>query len=368
MMRNHRADTSLNFEKLKDYKVPELYVNFVDREVELKNLLNLEKGRVHIITGPKGCGKTELIKVFTYLLQDFEDYNITYIIHEVERGYTYLYSNNQVTLRQLIGKGVEIVEELLKPFGIVIKQFISLIDLIQRIFKVKKFRKVNNIIIIDEFRDVYKNVRQVIEIDANLIRDLDLKYSKEGGSIKLIYITSDATITYLRDVIGSKVDWYIVWNLPENAFTKLIKEISCEIESKLLWKLIGGNPRELIILRKYNWNLNMWISEKITTIRKVIENYVKSEKIELHELFKRIENHIDNIDDLSLEKIWDYFLEKNIVMEIDTRYLKLSYIPEEKYLGLRNAFQLPIYYHVLKAIIEYRTLNIKPEDVIKEID
>ncbi len=75
-----------------NYTAPELYVNFIDREYEIEKITKLVNGRLHVIAGPRGCGKTELFKALTYALRQVEDkekYNIVFIVlRQIKQEYT----------------------------------------------------------------------------------------------------------------------------------------------------------------------------------------------------------------------------------------------------------------------------------------
>ena len=76
-------------EELHRYVVPDLGVHFVDRDREVEAMLNslLKLGRdvdptnslIHVITGPWGCGKTELFRALTRSLSKIDEVIIVYL-------------------------------------------------------------------------------------------------------------------------------------------------------------------------------------------------------------------------------------------------------------------------------------------------
>ncbi|RLE57934.1 MAG: hypothetical protein DRJ40_01640 [Thermoprotei archaeon] len=74
--------------KLHKYIVPDLNINFVDRDREYEKLLELirygeetkpEHSLNLVITGPWGCGKTEFMRATTHALQQDPEILITYM-------------------------------------------------------------------------------------------------------------------------------------------------------------------------------------------------------------------------------------------------------------------------------------------------
>ena len=109
----------------------------------------------------------------------------------------------------------------------------------------------------------------------------------------------------------------------------------------------------------------IWLNEKLNIITSILKEYVRQEEIELSKLLNNLSSGVENVDELSWYRIWDYFLKYNIVMEIDERFRKLSSLSKDKYIGKNCAFQLPVYYWICKTIIELNTLNIKVDDILK---
>jgi hypothetical protein len=129
----------------------------------------------------------------------------------------------------------------------------------------RRFEKGKKILIaLDEVRassrESLGDFRDWLESYANNIAEYNRIYSKKEGSIAVITLTSDALVKELRDVVGGKVNWALIWNLPRNASEDLISQvglqrrvvvelgIGAEASKEILWKLAGGNPRALGII------------------------------------------------------------------------------------------------------------------------
>lgn len=260
---------------------------------------------------------------------------------------------------------VNVTTQVLDSFSCVIKAFITLSDLLYKLLKIREIRKRHLVIVIDEFRDVYGNeARQFLEVEANFIRDLDLNFSKYGGSCKLVLLTSDATTTYLRNVVGNKVDWYIMWNLDKESTQELLRKLNCSINYDFIWNLVGGNPREIVNLKKLEWNVDKWVSIKISDVITCLRNYAMNEKKSTDEVLKDFDKDVDK---LSWRKIWHYLLMHNIVIEVDDRFEKLSKLPRMYWVGKIGAFQLPIYYYIINTMIDKGSIDVNVDDVLNTI-
>jgi len=345
---------------LRRHVVPELEIEFVDREEEFNKILSLEEGKIHIITGPRGCGKTELARELEYTLENDKRHSIILITYEIDK--TNITVTPRKTMKELTKKLKNVIRE--EPYGIIIKTILDIVEIISEILKIKELVKRKIIIIVDEFRNIYRDdkARQILEVEANRIRHVNRELREQGGSIKLILITSDATVTYLRNIVGTKVQWYIMWNLDEKPTYEALQKLKCPIDHYMTWKLTGGNLREIAIIRSHNWSLEKWIRMKISEIITCLREYSQSENKNLIDIIKEIEG---NVDELSWRKIWRYLLKNNIVIEIDDRFEKMSTIPKDESIGSSAAYQIPIYYYTIKCIIEKGSLDVNPSDILR---
>ncbi|NPB01010.1 MAG: AAA family ATPase [Crenarchaeota archaeon] len=165
--------------------VPEL-------EIEFNKILSLEEGKTHIITGPRGCGKTELAREIEYTLENDEKHSIILITYETDK--TNITVTSRRTIRELTKKLKNVIRE--EPYGIIIKTILDIVEIVSEILKIRELVRRRIIIIVDEFRNMYREdkARQMLEVEANRIRYINKELREQGGSIKLILITSDATL------------------------------------------------------------------------------------------------------------------------------------------------------------------------------
>ncbi len=345
--------------KLKRHIVPELNIKFIDREVEASKILEMTRGRVHVIVGPRGCGKTELFKEILYSLKDSERFYPILITYNVDSTKIYL-PDLELLRRTLIERISKIVQDISGLVGALFTTFIRVGGFIIEILRFREIYGKDIVIIVDEFRNVYPGdySRQFLDVMANDVRDLDMKLMEKNGSIRLILSTSDATASELRGKVGVKVDWYIMWNLDKKGTFDLLSDVKCPIDFELVWKITGGNPREVALLKRLEWDVKKWIIMKIADVINALVDYCQSEGENLNDTLRSIKNNFDNI---YLLKVWKYLLKYNIVMYVDSRFEKISNVPDSGFF----LFQVPIYGMILRSIVEKGSINVDPVDVLR---
>jgi len=229
---------------MKRHKVPELEVEFINREIEFKNILELPNGRISIIVGPEGCGKTELAKEIVYTFSEDKSKIVTLL--QYRQNQTYILSNSIREIRQILEELYQIIKDFSGIIGIIVNLLIDFAKILYKLVENKKILKKDLIIIIDEFRNIYgEDVRQVLEVESNIVRDLAAMFREYGGKLSIIFMTSDATAIDLLNIVGSKVDWYLMWNLDKESTFKLLDLVNCCENFDIIWLLTSGNPREI---------------------------------------------------------------------------------------------------------------------------
>ena len=69
---------------------------------EIEQFMNFINSRVHVISGPKGCGKTEFCKALTYVLKEIEEFNIIFLItYDFESNQTHIIISTKDILKKL---------------------------------------------------------------------------------------------------------------------------------------------------------------------------------------------------------------------------------------------------------------------------
>ncbi len=356
-------------------------LSFVDRVGELLCLLSDEPGcplygRVSVVMGPRGCGKTELAYALQHVVGGIRAYKVFYVRHEEDaEGLRTLVSapaGEAKWARRLAKRLAGVVYEattLVTPLvGVVVKGLVTVSQLVYEIMSQHQLREARILVVLDEFRGHPLEQRGMLE---NLANDVALA-SRECGGVKVVVFTSDATATRLCSVMGSKLGWYLVWNLPPPAFTELYAQLNPPrgLSPDTVWRLVGGNPRELLELAKeHSWDVRGYLNKAIARVAKAVEEYARREHVGLREVLTQLREVVDELDHAGLHPLWDVLLEKNIGIDVDERFTRLTMLPEgEPWVGRRYAFQLPVYYHVAKTIAKNNTLDVTPTQVLEEVN
>ena len=361
---------------LKEYIVPLLNINFINRRHETEQLLNIirrlgTKPWIHVITGPWGCGKSEWARALVFALNKLDKCNAVYLNlteKEIDKFYA-------TTKREI----VEFVEEIVKHFlGNRMKITWYVYRIAREIYSKMKIRGGSFIIVFDEITYAIGRNRYEIEAFVNSLGRKLIDIAREFSCIThAVIITSDQlTSKYFTLLSGKLLSNYIMWNLDKNSFHILIESLKAPYSVDKLWRILGGNPRALIDLwLKYEWNLTEYIGEQIdkigTSIReKAIEvstqrNITYNEAINL--IFNELDRVLKDINELDTTVLWSKLLEENIAIYVDRRFYKLSELPSCEWISKRCAFQLPIYYWILKVIAKYKTLNITVDSVLRNL-
>jgi len=340
---------------------------FVDREDEIEKIVNeFPCGRLAVVMGPRGCGKSTLAYTLVGALEKISGYTGFYLAYREEEGVlkSLLRVSNVSTrlLRETLRDQLESVSSgLVKVSGLV-----DLMDLITSIAGRKFLRKREIIVFIDEFRGEAIRVRQVLEVDANTVRWL---YGM-GYRVKTIYLTSDATASWLQLELGSKIDWYLMWNLSREDFVEIYNNVCKKqcIDYDLLWRIVGGNPRELYVLAiGYKWSLRDYIGEKIAFTRRLFREYMRETRASLEDVLSELKATNRDIDNSSTYPVYKHLVRNNVLMDIDMRFKRLTRITREQWIGDEVAYQIPVYYWLIKTITKQHTLDITPNQVTETI-
>ena len=351
---------------MRRHKVPELEVEFVNREIEFKNILELPNGRISIIVGPKGCGKTELAKEIVYTFSEDKSKIITLL--QYRQNQTYILSNSIREIRQILQELYQIIKDFSGIIGIIVNLLIDFAKILYRLVENKKILKKDLIIIIDEFREIYgEDVRQVLEVESNIVRDLAMMFREYGGRLRIIFMTSDATAIDLLNIVGSKVDWYLMWNLDKESTFKLLDLVNCCENFDIIWLLTSGNPREISILKLFRWDVRRWLADKIGLVVKSILDYSRTCNKDVSDIIREISRFLDDVDSILLSRVYDFFTKYNIVMPFDSRLRFLGKFEHscDRCVGDFLVFQEGVYYYVLRSIVEYCSVKIDPDSVLR---
>ncbi|MFZ8795293.1 MAG: ATP-binding protein, partial [Acidilobaceae archaeon] len=358
--------------RLSSFRVPGFNFRFVDRECEARAVLDVSGGVVMggwitVVYGPKGCGKTEFFRAL---------YNAS---REAGGGDFIIVRSEREAWR---------VDELLAPRGLrgalsrvagslgfevlssgEVRGFVDVAKLVGALagyiaYRLRRGRKV--VIVVDEVRGDSEvrlsEFRGWLEGFANTLREHSSRYLEEkGGSIAVVALTSDAMVREIRNRVGSKVVWALLWNLPQEAMVDLAGQLELGEDPKLPWRLTGGNPRALVDIRIRG--LKRWVEDEV--IRPVGDVVEEVKGVLRGKLWDEVGVAVENVDEA------DYNLKQSMLKHSIAIYIagatQLTELPRERWVGERYAYQIPAYYHMLKLVHERKDVRLKAENILENL-
>mgnify|MGYP000601385557 CR=1 FL=1 len=352
--------------RLHEYVVPDLGVKFIDRELEFEKLIKHycrgDAPWIHVITGPWGCGKTQFARAMTYALQFSSDYVVFYV-NLSEEELDRVFYPTKPELQDLV---IKLVIEVLG--GTVLKLPTNLYRFVKYVVERLRVRGKIFLVIIDEITrslDQYRvSIRDYVASLSLKIYDISNEYS---CTFYPILLTSDQTATelFIRER-GKNLSTHLLWNLPKEALTELLQLLNSPLDTAVVWYITGGNPREvLLLMREYRWELIPYIDARVRDVVSVIAEYIRDVGISIDEVIHQCRVAVENPDYLSYQRFWNYLLRYNVAMYVDARLHRLSTIDRCEWIGEDCAFQLPIYYWILRAIVDRRRLRVTARDVLE---
>jgi energy-coupling factor transporter ATP-binding protein EcfA2 len=361
---------------------------FVDRDNEIRKILKSSEylflgGRITVLYGPKGCGKSTLFEAVSHAVKDsdFEAILIARVIATMSGSMWEGVKRFAKDMVKNVSLSLGLTSLTLSPeisvLGAATSIAMAVGDAIMK-EEIDKNKKV--FIVADEVRadspEHLSSFKQWLEGFANKLREINRGIVEKGGrGIAVIALTSDALVSELRYVVDGKVDWALMWNLPRNAFEEHILQvglhhrvarelgISSEEAKEILWRLSGGNPRALELI--WENGIKKWLEgEVINGIQKIAQDLPKKQR---RKALEEISASLDKVDDIGWAEpsIWKAMLRRNIIIYVAAAG-KISEMPREQWIGREYAYQIPTYYHALKAMARKRSWDISPEEVIRE--
>lgn len=370
-------------------------IRFRDREDEAKALFNdaFRFQHVGIIYGPLGAGKSTFLRLFIEGLNElhhgFIGIYMNYDDHAFEVMARDLGFLGRRRLKDTISKALRRLVEAAGQgaSGAVIN---ILIDLAYTLYKVIKGLGVEKAVIIHDDLDRFltskglscNSVMGIIGLYANLYEGGPVNREAPWGSKYTVtyvalsdYMAVEATDKYIGK---GGLNALLMWNLPRRAFNELVSESvnkadmkAIEVDYELLWQLLGGNPRALAeLVVGHGLNPEPWIRRSIDKVVKAVnEEKDRLGLSSVNEVLGIIAKHANSPspDSLILDtplKL-EPFMRNNIVLWISPS--ALSQLPNEPWIGKHLAYQLPIYYWVVEAMVHKGTVNVEPKDVVEAI-
>jgi hypothetical protein len=371
-----------------------IMIHFRDREQEVANLLKAIPNRTGIkaIYGPHGAGKSTLLRLLVDKARSIEELGdyvfIRYgfeerLIREMQLSIPGL---GEDVHKQLINALKGLTTEVVTRYAAISLGDVvgNLIDVAKRFIEEHRLRDKTVVLFLD---DVDKYVTDYIALYkvANAMAD-EINWSKIP--ILAFFTVSDNAATKALNRLVSKGGYspYLLWNLPKEDFEKVVNEViektggKDNIDTELLWQLLGGNIRELgTLINDYDWDVKAWLQTGVinhieNAIKKHAANTFNSTEEALKWLIKKgsIAARDYGLGEFTgqpdaVEGVLG-LLEENIMIDINPPGIKhLSKLPNEPWMGRNHAYQIPAYYWALRAMIEKGTTNVKPDDILSII-
>ncbi|KUO80897.1 MAG: hypothetical protein AT718_06370 [Vulcanisaeta sp. JCHS_4] len=372
-----------------------IMIHFRDREQEVANLLRAIPNRTGIkaIYGPHGAGKSTLLRLLVdkaMSVEELSDYVfIRYgfeerLIREMQLSIPGL---GEDVHKQLINALKGLTTEVVTRYAAISLGDVvgNLIDVAKRFIEEHRLRDKTVVLFLD---DVDKYVTDYIALYkvANAMAD-EINWSKIP--ILAFFTVSDNTTTKTLNRLVPKGGYspYLLWNLPKEDFEKVINEViektggKDNIDTELLWQLLGGNIRELgTLINDYDWDVRTWLQNRvINRIKSAIKAHMDASA------FSSIEEALKWLTKKGSIAARDYglgeftgqpdavegvlgLLEENVMIDINPPGIKhLSKLPNEPWIGRNHAYQIPAHYWTLRTMIEKGTTNVKPDNILKTI-
>ncbi|MCG2869855.1 MAG: ATP-binding protein, partial [Vulcanisaeta sp.] len=283
------GDFNRLIEEVRRVRVPlenmDITVRFRDREHEIRKfIINILKSRgVSLIFGPRGAGKSTLVKVLGDAIRVVGGFdNIAFV------RYTFGEEMLRETRVNVPGLGIDTIQELEGAINISLSMdpislgmnLVKPILILARAVRSYGLRDKRIVVVYDDIdRFLRKYGYEMLDAVANKIPDL---IREHDVWVKALFMVSDQAAVNMAMRVSPKggMKPYLLWNLPRSAFGEVVNEIAeltgtRDINTELLWNLLGGNVRELeILVNNYAWDVNAWLREVIRRVITAFEKYV----------------------------------------------------------------------------------------------
>jgi AAA+ ATPase superfamily predicted ATPase len=369
-----------------------LMIHFRDRDREIEGFFtNVIRYRgISLIYGPRGAGKSTLAKVLEEEVKEVEGFDDLVFLR-----YTFEEETIRETQVRVPGLGIDILRELedaanvnvsMDPITLGIK-LIKPVTVLARALRNHSLRDKRVIVVyddIDRFLRKYGGY-EMLEAVANKIPDI---IREHDVWVKALFTVSDQAAVNVVRRLGGKggMRVYLLWNLPKQAFVEVINEVAeltgaKDVNSELLWNLLGGNIREFETLVGYGWDYRRWIERQ--AIMRVIDTFRTYQEEQglsgINDVLARlIEKGKAAASSYGLgeftgqpDAVEGFFnpLRENTMIYLGLPGLEaLSEMPSEPWIGKYFAYQIPAYYWVIKAMVKSGKINVTPEEVLDTIN
>ncbi len=328
-------------------------VTFVDREVALRKIHDLaEKGEIInpvVVYGPKGCGKTALLRQTIYLLEDL-GYDVLYVNPTSNLTEETLYCSQKIS---------NLVQEILK---LVPEPYSRLVDTVLKAagYILKKLSKPRLAVLLD---DIFQAIGlDKAELYIKALLNL-MEYPPGEYESIFVLVTSSEGLTRARIGRHRWARIMLLWNLTKEGLRKLYEQIPGQKpDLEQVWKFTGGNPWLLRDLYMFNWNYD-------TTLKNLIQsrnmdafiNSIRGNR-EILDTLRDIVNDPDTIvkeyHREEVRNLEEELVKLNLMIEVWPRenIFWLDTPPPERDpelgIGTRYAWQTPAHREAVRILIE----------------
>ncbi|AEM37882.1 AAA ATPase [Pyrolobus fumarii 1A] len=289
-------------------------VGAVERIVKL-----VKRGLVLLIYGPRGAGKTTLLRCLAQVLPKL--------------GVRTLYVGLHTRPTLVIGEASHTVLQRLENLG----------DLDGRargtmIANVARELGPNSLLIIDDF-DIGLDDESVGDLVRAVYEASVLTHERAG----IVLATSEARITAnLYRLLVGNITPALFWHMSKEEHDTLAKLLGFNGDVNMLYRLTGGSPDALVSLAECGWAIEEWLEHRV-------KPRVEEALLELRELGLKLDT-VDP-DALGSRRATRYILIKyNMLTRVAG--LRLADVPREEWVGVRWAWQLPVYQMLARMVME----------------
>jgi hypothetical protein len=113
--------------------------------------------------------------------------------------------------------------------------------------------------------------------------------------------------------------------------------------------------------------LEGWVRRAVANVTAALAKAVRDRRLSESEAVSEVKRiGEEGAGALSTSPLYDEMLRRNIAIDL-VGALGISDAPREKWVSEGSSFQLPIYYHVVRAMADKRSLHVEPGDVVNVV-